>query len=391
MSGLGGFCPLPIRLGGTATEGFTAEQHARASADLLAVARTLPFAVMTFTKSGSSFTVHDYSGLNGVGASYAPSMLDLGNGYTFLFFDKAYADEYGTSYPIVVKHAEVTPHGAIAIIATVETFETSNPEQFAVRTFTAAGVGVDCKVTVELGTWSREPTLGEYDAALDKENCRTEVVPYAWTKYQDLEAALGDGYTRARTGGVHARKLALARADGEAMRVAERFPANANPGTADAALGDWVAIMRLKVSGDEDIHQVRQRLGAKFEAAKGNSADEVDAVCARILGSLFDQNFRSVGSDLATPPAYTYWPDINPGPSSLDLGGGTWSSPRCHLTVGISEAATPEKLDQYRLVNIVLADELDVLLPAWATWTTAFVGDGFTLDEDPLDFTGVLP
>lgn len=56
----GAFAPLPLRLGGSATEGWTAAQHARACADLVALKRAAPFAVLTFSLSGDVATILSY-------------------------------------------------------------------------------------------------------------------------------------------------------------------------------------------------------------------------------------------------------------------------------------------------------------------------------------------
>ena len=48
MGGLGGFAPLPLRLGGSAEQGVTAAQHARLCADLVALSRVQPFAVLVY-------------------------------------------------------------------------------------------------------------------------------------------------------------------------------------------------------------------------------------------------------------------------------------------------------------------------------------------------------
>lgn len=387
VSGLGGFCPLPIRLGGSAEGGFTAEQHARMCADLAAVATAMPFAVITFTKTGSTFVVHSYRGQNGVGAAHAPALTEVGTGHTRLTFSAVYSDEYETVDPVAPRHVKVTGHGSTAVIGSGFA-NTSTPSIIEARTFTAAGAAVDAKQTVVVGCSTRKFRIDDYDGALDKENCRTEETPYAWAQYQDLTSGLGDGFTTERTGVLHARKMAIARQLGEADRINERTTANALPATAHASLGDWVKIMRLRVSGDTPMHQIRQRVAAQFEAAKGNSITDVDAACAAILGPMFVQVHRIGTDDLTDEPAPTYWPAGSAGPVDYDIGGGTWLTVRSHIVVEIQDP--PDIRDPaFQELQQNLYRMLDDLMPAWCTFSLAVIGDGFTLDVDQLDYQGL--
>ena len=72
---LGGFAPLPLRLGGSAEEGITAAQFMRATADLAAVRRVLPFAVMIINPNSLVDPYLEwYQGQNGNGVDDEPTV-----------------------------------------------------------------------------------------------------------------------------------------------------------------------------------------------------------------------------------------------------------------------------------------------------------------------------
>jgi hypothetical protein len=391
VSGFGGFCPLPIRLGGSDTEGWTAEQHARAAADLAAAVASVPFAVITFTKSGSSYTLHAYSGLNGMGAANAPTLTSGGTGVTTITFPATHEDEYETVDAVAIRHVRVTGSGATAVIGTGSGVDiTEDPKTVIAYTADATGTPIDCKCTVVVGCWTRIARIGHYDGATDKKNADREITPYAALWYDEYTAALGSGFTSARTGLVHCRKLALARMEAGVQRGAEKINANSHPDTCDDMLGEWVKILQLRLRGDETRQEIRQRAAAKFKGATGNSSSQVDEVVSDLLGSVFQANVRTFGTDLATPPTPTNWPGINPGPSAYSLGGGAWLSARSHLTVSVIGSFDIHDPDFAELVNVTLYDELDRLLPAWMTfnWAADAATTGFLLDISKLDFTG---
>lgn len=239
-----------------------------------------------------------------------------------------------------------------------------------------------------LPAWTRRAEIGDYDGALDKVDCQTETVPYAWGWYQDLTAMLGDGFTAERTGIVHARKLALARHEAGKTRMAERAVANSLPDTAGECLGQWVRCLNVKVHDSESLHSVRQKCAARFAAVQGATTESVDESVSSLLGSVFVQNIRQLDNALSSPPAGTYWQGGTPGPASYSLGGGAWFSPRAHLIVKVRKPASGALSRFLDLVQVDLFDHLNRLLPAWMTfsWTT---GTSFLLDISQLDFDGV--
>lgn len=386
MSAFGGFCPLPIRLGGSPTDGWTAAQHARFAADLSTLTAVAPFAVVTFTITAGSVTLTDYLGAHGGGLANAPTMASSGTGVATLTWPATHVDEYEDVHATSLRSVKVTAHGSAQAHAVGLV---TMPHQVQVQRYDGAGALADGKVTVTVTGGGRVSRIGHYDGATDKEDATREIIPYAWTFYNEYESALGSGFTTSRTGLVHCRKLALARVAAGVERGAEKLNANSHPDTADDMLGEWVAIQKTRLRGDETRQEVRQLCAAKFIATTGNDPVSIDALCERILGSAFVGVVRVYGATLDTPPTNTYWPAINPGLPTFDLGGGTWFSERSQLVIQINRPAdTSDELFAQRLNE--LNAELDRVLPAWVTYTKAVLDDGgFRLDLDPMDGKGM--
>lgn len=240
--------------------------------------------------------------------------------------------------------------------------------------------------------WSRAVRVGFYDGALDKEDTKTEPIPYAWIWYNEYTGALGTAFSQDTTGSVHSRKLALARLAAAIQRGAEKINANSHPDTADDMLGEWMNVLAVRASGDEVRQEIRQRAAAKFLATKGATRGNVDYVCSRLLGLYFVGNVRVEGVDLANPPDPTYWSPLNPGPSTFSLGRpGAWFSIRSKLAVSVSEPADLNDTAFQKLVNVELFNELDRDLPAWMTfnWSVGVATTGFLLDISHMDFSGL--
>jgi hypothetical protein len=233
--------------------------------------------------------------------------------------------------------------------------------------------------------------LGEYGAAQDKTNSKTEGgVPYAWVFYLEMRGARGSAYSQDTSGLVHAENLAIARSEQARWRAADKVLFNAVPLTSDERLELWREKLGVEQFPEDSRHDLRLRCATKYKAALGPTETNVDQACADLLGSAFVRNWRSVGVDLATPPSITYWPGVNPGPAAFSLGGGAWLSERSHLTVEVQRPSTMSLADFLTLMNVHLFHLLDRLLPMWSTFNWAIgVEDGFLLDISQLDFTGM--
>lgn len=388
MAAFGGFCPLPIRLGGDSVTGWTAEQHARVAADLAAVDNSATFARITLTIAAGVVTLHSYLGLNGVGLTFAPTIVSGSPGVVTLTWPVVVEDEYETIEPIALRHATATVHAATMSMATAVV---QNIRTVVVRIFNAAGTLADGKVSITAYGWDRSRRIGHYDGATDKTNATRETVPYAWLWYNEYTGAMGSGFTKATSGLVHAMKLALSRMECAVQRGAEKMNANSHPDSCDDLLGEWVSILKVRIRGDETRHEVRQRCAAKFKAVLGNSPSNIDEVVSSLLGAYFQANLRTTGASLAVPPPTTAWPGISPGGPAYDLGGGTWYSERSHLTVSVSGPSDINDAAFRELFNVELYNELDRDLPAWMTFNGAINASttGFLLDISHLDFTGL--
>lgn len=389
MPGFGGFAPLPLRLGGSATDGWAAAQHARGAADLAGVCEVAPLAWITYTIAGdpAAPVILNYRGVNGVGLAHAPVLTIIGTGIMQIEFPAALINEYGRADLVCVRSAKATARASTPTVTTINVEDDNVITVFAYNAVT--GAGTDYVVSVQIQGWIRDPKIGAYDGARDKEDSRTERTPYAWSTYQDYTSALGSAFTVARNGLVHARKLALSRLEAALQRGAEKIDANSVPGTADDMLGEWIEMLHLRLRGTEDRQEIRQLAAAHFASARGNSVADIDQACADLLGDSFVSCLRTAGTDLDTPPSPTYWPGVNPGAPAYDLGGGTWFSPRSHLTVNVKPPANVNDADFARLINVTLYGELSRILPAWSTLNAAAASEGFRLDIDSLDIHAI--
>ena len=143
---LGLFAPLPIRLGGSDEEGWTAAQHARVCADLVALKRSAFVAVWTYTKSGTTATIDSYLGLNGAGSLYQPDSIASGlDGHTtFTWTARQFEDPYQVTFPINIKAARACGHGSASRRCDVVV----SANTVTVWGFDSAGSAADGKFTV---------------------------------------------------------------------------------------------------------------------------------------------------------------------------------------------------------------------------------------------------
>lgn len=150
MSGFGGFCPLPIRLGGSDTEGWPAAQNARAQADTAASCYALPFAWVTYRFGGDplALILLGYNGMPGIGTAWRPVIVRITDGHSRVAFAATYSDSYERPEPVALRHAKATAQSGSAIIAT--TVIGADLASVDVYTFNAAGAGTDCPLTLRV-------------------------------------------------------------------------------------------------------------------------------------------------------------------------------------------------------------------------------------------------
>lgn len=135
-----------------------AEEFVRATADLAAIVRTGPFAIITYTNGDTSPpTVESVLMMTGVRlTSYAgdtpptgfPGGAGLGAGHATFTFEASYLDEYGVTGAFAVTGAKATVHGSDFAVASVEI----SGNVVTVRCKDAAGLDVGSK-RVTLQVW----------------------------------------------------------------------------------------------------------------------------------------------------------------------------------------------------------------------------------------------
>jgi len=143
---LGGFAPLPLPLGGDAQTGLTAEQYCRITADLVAMVRVMPLAIVHVNNPSGTYSVDWYSAQHGSGLAVAPTLSGAG-GTIAVTWDYSYEDEYGKTWPMNIRAAKATcdksttAYGADVVL--------SSPVHVQVTTFpSATGIANDCSFTL---------------------------------------------------------------------------------------------------------------------------------------------------------------------------------------------------------------------------------------------------
>lgn len=376
----GAYAPLPLRLG----DEFSATQHARIAADLVAAKRTCPFAVITIDIGASSATLVSYTGRNGSGADAAPTLLYVA-GEVQLTWDKSWLDEYEREHVVNIGHLDPSVSSTTLKIANAYK---NNANTVTVGLFTAAGSLTTGRVTLVV-YGSTDARIDHYDGSTDKHDSATEgQEPYAWLWYREFQNMRGSAYSRELYGTVHAENLVIARQFAAVSRAAEKFEANQLPGTADERLESWQKILGVPTIYGDTRWDVRRECEAHYRVTLGNTQQSVDDAVQELLGDTFVSVTRTIGSDLDTPPSVTEWPGVNPGSSDYDMGGGAWKSVRAHYSVTVQQPVDLNDGSFHRLVRIKLYRLLDRVLPCWATfdWNTS---DGFVVDESEFDFDGV--
>jgi hypothetical protein len=133
----GGFAPLPLRLGGSTTNGLTAAQHARACADMVALVRRAELARIGLTTGSTA--VSSYQALWETGVANAPT-ITAGVGWAKATWDAGFRDPFEVYQAISITGAEV---GVAAIGGTTASYVINAPNAVTVYTWTHAGVAAD--------------------------------------------------------------------------------------------------------------------------------------------------------------------------------------------------------------------------------------------------------
>lgn len=250
--------------------------------------------------------------------------------------------------------------------------------------------------TVPTGSpaWSRDAAVGDYGGDPNKRGSSTEGdVPYAWFVYRELQAMRGSAYSQ-RVGGtlVHCENLATARLMAWwGWRMPEKLRANSLPASADEGLAYHVKVLGIPSRSSDRKWQLRQRAAAHAKAIISVNLNAIQTALRELLRDVYVDSFFTFGTALSTPPILTYWPGVSPGPAAYSLGGGMWASERSRFTV-VVQIPPGVPLGEFRqLVDVQMFQLLHRMLPSHCTFGWTVGSDGFFLDVDSLDLTGLTP
>jgi hypothetical protein len=146
--GFGGFCPLPLRLGGDSVYGWTAPQHARVCADMVSSKRAQPLAWITYSHVSSTITIEAFHFIPGSSAAFRPTATHISTGISEWALVPAQSDAYDMTQQVVVRHVIASAHhtGTCRCL----TIELTTPTLFYVRLSTATGAVCNGRATVAL-------------------------------------------------------------------------------------------------------------------------------------------------------------------------------------------------------------------------------------------------
>ncbi len=384
---LGGFAPLPIRLGGPATGGWTAAGHARFAADLASISRTLPLCVMVVSVASGVATTSTYNGRDGAGVKYAPTVTSPGAGRILVTFSAVKTTEDDRDLPWYVLSAKGTGHGTAFRRVDIDG-DVGLATEFYIRN--AAGAAVDGTATLTFyGSWGPFATVDFYDGDPNKHDNETEnPVPIAAQIYRDLQQQRGSAFSSSPTSLVHAENAAIAR---QRMFVDYRLPEklrnNSTPLRADDGLEYWSEFLAIPARPRESRFSLRRRCSLQYRSTDGCTYDAFRSAVKDLLGEAFVDVILQQDDGLETPGENTYWPVINDGPATYDIGGGSWISERAHIIIGATQPSGMPSGEFNQLMNVELFQLVDQILPAWTTaqWRTdgvaSNVWDGFLWDD----------
>jgi hypothetical protein len=381
----GGLAPFPLRLGASSDTSIAPEHWLRLCDDV--IAQRHPIAVLHIVE-GATAGACTVTGLcrGGTDVSAITATLTtpiafnwrvtvtLGDGYT----DSTTGE--------IVRWRIVNADAKQVGISTIDTVTIPNlPNTIYVSYIAAPRTGARQHTLIIFGE-TEQRWAGDYGAEPTKRACKgAGDVPYAAIWLQEMQAIRGDAFSTASGSYTQMENIACARVFAYLQNIAERHAANQLPMQADQSLGRWATIMDIGTTDDRDW-QVRRKCAAKYAlTTTGATQDALDAAGALLFGP----NFHSIAwtpGTIDTPPPNTFWPAGDAGPGAYDLGGGPWSSSRCHFTVELTAANQAEAV---RLLGLAHRDFDELILsalPPVVTWSFRFNPDnGFILDASRLN------
>jgi hypothetical protein len=285
---------------------------------------------------------------------------------------KALIDEYGNRIQIKITGLKFQRIGA-----------TSSEARFSITDFNQVTITPQDATAFEgvLTVYGKfgDPRIEDYGGDLDKHDSETEVIPYAFLHYQDLSAAFGSAYGNARSGVVHAKKLARARGLAAVDRSIDRLKANSSPDTADVMLEHWAKCLRVKFSANEPRWRVRRRCANMQAAESGESITKLETALRTHLGSSFVA-LRRFGLET----------DHGIWPASYNIDGKSYASLRSRILVDVVRPADVGDEEFRRLVQVEMIEILERLCPSKVVfdWTSTSP-DGFLLGISRLSIDGL--
>lgn len=365
----GGFESAPYPLGGDGgVEGITAEQHSRICADVVAAWRTLPIAIVGVDMPGAtaSFFLSRFG--TGTSNTNAPTISTDGTSHT-ITFPQQIEDEMGVPQSLKITHAVAVALSTAGTRCPVSVISNS---AVSVKTWVTGGTTTDTRdFVIEIyGSWGDDRTIDSYGGSLTKKNdVKEHPAPYAAQIYRDLQNQRGSAYTTKPGTFVHVENMAIARQVASVCyRLPEKLQNNASgPRKADEGLDYWAACLGLQKRPTETVGAFRERAALHRRLSKGGTYDNLRDEVSTLLGPAFISIEFNHDGEFETPSTNTYWPVINPGPDSYDLGGGTWLSDRSQVIINAERPGGMSEPDFSQLMNSDLFELVDRMIPAWAT------------------------
>lgn len=368
FGGLGGI--LPLRLGAGADTGVSASNHARLSADLLAVQRTSPVAVITIRVDASTgaLQVLQYEGRIGRGVKQAPKVA-IESGDLRLYLNTA-TNDYGelidlmpllvSGVAVIGQYRDVAGvwHDAEATLAAADATLTFDVPAATTSVFLIELYGADTSTQ-----------LGEYGAHVRKKDSKTEgFETYAWQWYRYFSEANGSAYSRRPDSVVAWGHIAKARAFATSQRISEMLAASATPDGSDAKLSMWSLVL-----GVPQANRSKADLRADCEDLGRLPSPPTHVYLTeniqRILGREGELvSITNVDGTIAAPPTGTYGPGFETGDPAYDMGEGVWASLRGLVTITVRPRYGLTLADMLNRINRPLTFFLDRVLNATSSW-----------------------
>ncbi len=398
------FSPCPIRLTSLdSIHGWSAAQHARMCADVVAAWRSLPLAVMTVQVNASDAQLISYNGRNGSGASHAPPITwTSATQPCSVTWENSYGDTVNPVNNSNIFSSDTRLASWSIRHAIVKAHWSGSQKDTAIRQIPSDTNTVDVVIEatpitpylitiVVYGDWGDNRDIGDYGGDLEKTDNNSESVePYAAQWYREVQAMRGSAYSKNAYSIVDAENVAISRYMSAVFsRTPEKYSANATPARSDERINYWTEVLGVPNGPSDPSYLLRRRCSAHYKAAVGPSLANVTTAISDLLGPVFVGLDTYAGLDLDNPPAPTFWPAGSSDGGAFSIGGPTWFSRRSHIRVSVVETPGITRTEFLQLMNVQLYQLLDRMLPTWVTWNWSVGSDGFTIGVDQIGIDSI--